>query len=118
MRIFATVSLAALLLVSPLSHAAPVKVGMAISVDGDGFFLNPVVRKITISEVEKASLAEAAGIVVGDELVAVEGRAVAGQRANDLRSLAKFNPGEPRRLRLRHADGEEYDAVITKPAEN
>ncbi|CAN5125670.1 hypothetical protein BH10PSE17_BH10PSE17_10760 [soil metagenome] len=109
--------LAASFVVVTAAHAASPKVGMAISVDGDGFFLNPIVRKVTISEVEKGSLAELAGISVGDEILEVEGQSIAGRRGNDLRALTRFNPGEPRQLRLRRANGEEYTTQITKPVD-
>jgi hypothetical protein len=52
---------------------------------------------------------------VGDQIIQLEGRKVAGMRALELRPYMKLNPGETRRMRLKHADGTEVDARITKP---
>ena len=106
---------AAVIAVSQASNAAGTNVGIAIAVEGDGFFLNSVVSRIRVTEVAKSSLAEAAGIVAGDEITQIEGQAVAGRRARDLQSFMKFNPGETRRLRVRRVSGEEFDATLTKP---
>ncbi len=89
---------------------------MLVSVEADGFF-NPVIKKVTVTKVEKASLAEAAGIVGGDEIVQVEGQPVVGKLAKEVQALMKFGPGESRTLRVKHADGKEFDAKLTKPKE-
>jgi C-terminal processing protease CtpA/Prc len=99
------------------SQAVEAKVGIAITVEGEGFFLNPIVSKIRVKEVEKPSLAEAAGIVAGDEIIQIDGQPVAGKRALDLKAYMKFNPGETRTLRLKHENGDQFDARITKPKE-
>jgi C-terminal processing protease CtpA/Prc len=97
------------------SYAANPKLGFAVSVEGDGFFLNPVVTKILVTEVQKASLAEAAGMRAGDIIIKIQGQSVVGRRALELRPLMNFNPGETRILRLQHADGTEFDARFTNP---
>jgi C-terminal processing protease CtpA/Prc len=97
------------------SHAAEPKLGFAIQMEGEGFFLNPVVRKLLVAEVTKGSLAEAAGMKAGDQIIQIEGQNVAGRRAREFQPLMKLNPGETRTLRLKHADGTEVDARITKP---
>ena len=97
------------------SHAAGQKLGFAVDVEGEGFFLNPVVTKILVTEVKKASLAEAAGMRTGDIIIKIQGQSVVGRRAWELRSLMNFNPGETRTLRLQHADGTEFDARFTNP---
>ena len=109
------ISLVLLLVSVRPSHAASPKVGFAVSVEGEGFFLNPVVTKILVTEVKKASLAEAAGMRAGDIIIKIQGQNVIGKRARELRPLMDFNPGETRTLRLKHADGTEVDARITKP---
>ena len=114
-RMLKRVVAAAVIAVSQASNAAGTNVGIAITVEGEGFFLNPVVSKILVKEVAKASLAEAAGIVAGDEITQIEGQAVAGRRALDLQSYMKFNPGETRKLRVKRVTGEEFDATLTKP---
>lgn len=108
-------SFALLLLLAPLSQAADQKLGFATDVYGEGFFLNPLVTKILVTEVTKASLAEAAGVKAGDLIIQIEGQTVAGKRAMELQRFMKLKPGETRTLRLKHADGTEIVARITKP---
>ncbi len=97
-------------------YADAPKLGLVINVEADGI-LNPVITKISVTKVEKASLAEAAGMVGGDEIVQIEGRPVAGSRAREMQALMKFNAGETRTLRVKHADGKQFDAKLTKPKE-
>jgi C-terminal processing protease CtpA/Prc len=104
-----------LLVFAPPSHAADAKLGFAVSVEGEGFFLNPLVKRILVTEVTKSSLAEVAGMRAGDQIIQIEGQSVFGRRAKELQPLMKLNPGETRTLRLKHADGSELDARITKP---
>src|SRR5438270_760279 len=98
-----------------LSYAGSPKLGFAVSVEGEGFFLNPLVTKILVTEVKKASLAEAAGLRAGDQIIQIEGQSVAGRRAMELQPFMKLNLGETRTFRLRHADGTEFDARFTNP---
>lgn len=104
-----------LLAFAPLSEAAEAKLGFSIRLEGEGFFLNPLVRKLFVEQVTKGSLAEAAGLKAGDEIIKVEGQDVVGRRARELQAFMKLNPGETRALRLKHADGTEVEARITKP---
>ncbi len=97
------------------AHAADGKIGITVEVDTDGPFWNPVVNRLKVKAVDKASLAEAAGIVAGDEIVQIEGKVVAGRLAQDLKESMKFSPGETRTLRLKHTNGDQFDARITKP---
>jgi hypothetical protein len=87
------------------SRAAEPKLGFAVRVEGEGFFLNPLITKILVTEVSKGSLAEAAGMRAGDQILQLEGQSVAGRRAWELQPLMKLNPGETRTLRLKHTDG-------------
>jgi C-terminal processing protease CtpA/Prc len=107
--------LALLLVFTQRSQAADQKLGFVTQVYGEGFFLNPIVTKIVVTEVSKGSLAESAGMRAGDQIIQVEGQTIAGKRALDLRSFIKLDPGETRNFRLKHADGTEADARITKP---
>src|SRR5438105_13191301 len=87
------------------SYADGPKLGFAVSVEGEGFFLNPVVTKILVTEVKKASLAEAAGMKTGDQIIQIEGQSIVGRRARELQPFMKLNLGETRTYRLSHADG-------------
>ena len=104
-----------LIVFAPFSQAAEPKLGLSVRVEGEGFFLNPVVTKLFVEEVTKGSLAEAAGIKAGDEIIKIEGQVVAGKRAFSLQGYLKLSPGETRTLRLKHPDGTEVEARITKP---
>jgi C-terminal processing protease CtpA/Prc len=83
--------------------------------EGEGFFLNPIVKKLLVTEVSKGSVAEAAGMKLGDEIIQIEGQTVTGRRARELQPFIKWNPGETRTVRLKHSDGTEIDFRITKP---
>lgn len=100
---------------APSSRAAEQILGFVTQLEGEGFFLNPIVRKILVTEVTKGSLAEAAGVRVGDQIVAIEGKNIVGIRALQLRPYLKLDPGETRTFRVKHTDGTEADARITKP---
>ena len=104
-----------LLLFAHPSHAAEPRLGFATQLEGEGFLLNPIVRKILVTEVTKGSIADAAGMRAGDQIIQIEGQSVAGRRAWELRPFMKLNPGETRTLRLKHADGTEAEVRITKP---
>lgn len=109
------VALMLLLIFARPCQAAEQKLGFVTQVEGEGFFLNPVVKKILVTEVKKGSLAEAAGMRAGDQIIQIEGQSVAGRRARELQPFMKLNPGETRTFRLKRADGTEVDARITKP---
>jgi C-terminal processing protease CtpA/Prc len=97
------------------TQAAEQKLGFSVNVEGEGFFLNPVVTKIVVDEVVKGSLAEAAGIRKGDQIVKIDGEDVVGKRALGLQKFMTLGLGETRTFRIKHADGTEADARITKP---
>lgn len=99
----------------PSSPAAEPKIGFAVRRGRRRFFLNPLVKRLLVTEVTKGSLAEAAGMRAGDQIMQIEGQSVTGRRARELQPLMKLNPGETRTLRLKHTDGTEVDARITKP---
>jgi len=116
-QITTRISIAALLLlvfVHP-AQGAEAKLGFAVQMEGEGFFLNPLVKKLLVTEVTRNSLAEAAGMRTGDQIIQIEGQSVAGRRARELQPWMKLNPGETRTLRLKHADGTELDVRITRP---
>jgi C-terminal processing protease CtpA/Prc len=103
------------MVLAPLGNAAEVKLGFSVRLEGEGFFLNPLVKRLFVEEVTKGSLAEAAGMKAGDEIIKIEGQNVIGRRARELQGYMKLNPGETRTLRLKHADGTEVEARMTKP---
>ena len=78
----------------------------SVSIEGEGAFWNPVLKSATVVKVEAASPAAAAGMVAGERITEVEGKTVAGTRANDIQPLMKKNVGEPLRLRVQRDNGD------------
>jgi C-terminal processing protease CtpA/Prc len=103
----------AVLLGSPIAVQAqaepkPGTFGFAIDIDGEGFFLNPTLKTVTIKSVVSGRPAATAGIKSGDQVVEVEGKQVSGAKARELQPLMKKNAGETLALRLRKPSGEFY----------
>jgi C-terminal processing protease CtpA/Prc len=103
----------AALLAFPIARQAqaepvPGTFGFAIDVDGEGFFLNPTLKTVTIKSVAPGRPAATAGMKPGDQIVEVEGRPVLGAKARDLQPLMKKNVGETLALRLRKPSGDLY----------
>ena len=101
-------SLAILLLASSAAAWAGQKgfLGMGVSADGEGFFLNPILKTVTVNEVTPKSPAAAAGITVGDQIIEIEGHKVAGAKANDLEPYLNLEVGQALKLVLRKVSGE------------
>lgn len=86
--------------------------GLATSVDGDGFFLNPTLRTVKVEKVVANSPAAKAGIVPGDYIVEVEGKPVAGTKANDLKPYMQREVGQSTRIAVKKATGEIVKIVL------
>ncbi len=94
--------------------------GLEVAVDGEGFFLNPTLRTITIQKVVPKSPAAQAGIAAGDQIIEVEGRTVAGTKGRALEPLMRKKVGEALHLLLKRPNGGSFKATliaIAKPAE-
>jgi C-terminal processing protease CtpA/Prc len=103
----------AALLAFPIASQAqaepiPGTFGFAIDVDGEGSFLNPTLKTVTIKSVVPGRPAATAGIKPGDQIVEVAGRPVLGSKARELQPLMKKNVGETLALRLRKPSGDLY----------
>jgi C-terminal processing protease CtpA/Prc len=85
--------------------------GFAIEVDGSGL-LNPTVRSARITKIVPASPAGRAGIATGDELISVEGHAVAGAKARELQPIMQKQVGQSLHLRLKRPTGTEYGVTL------
>ena len=108
----------ALLLLSmataPLARADEARgsFGFVLAIDGEGFFLDPTLKSVTITSVVPSSPAARAGIAPQDRVVEADGRRVEGTKARELEPLMKKRVGESLRLRLRRPGGDEYDATL------
>jgi C-terminal processing protease CtpA/Prc len=80
--------------------------GFGIAVDGEGFFENPIPVAVTIDRVTPGSPAAAAGLVVGDRIVEIEGRQVKGAYARDLKPYLEREVGQAVRLVIQKDSGE------------
>jgi C-terminal processing protease CtpA/Prc len=93
--------------------------GLEVAVDGEGFFLNPTLRTITIQKVVPKSPAAQAGIAAGDQIIEVEGRTVAGTKGRALEPLMRKKVGEALHL-LKRPNGGSFKAIliaVAKPGE-
>jgi len=82
--------------------------GFGMSVTGSGFSLNPTVKRIRIASVEPGSPAAINGIATNDEIIKLEGVAIAGRKAKELRSQASREVGQTLNLELKRPDGKLY----------
>jgi C-terminal processing protease CtpA/Prc len=86
-------------------------IGLSVSIDADGIF-HPTLKSAVVHDVAPGSPAAAAGLAKGDQLVEVEGRTVAGAKAEDLKPYLSRNAGEALRLKVRKPSGEVVDVTI------
>jgi len=87
-------------------------IGLAITVDGEGFFLNPTLKSVKVETVVPNSPAALAGMRAGDLIVEVEGHAVAGTKADVLKSYLQRDVGQSTRMLVRKATGETVAVVL------
>ena len=90
--------------------------GVGILVRGSGFFLNPTIKEVVITELEKDMPAAKAGVTVGDSLLEVSGRTVPGAKASDVRPLLVRPVGESVLFKLRRTTGEVYSVSLVSAA--
>lgn len=79
--------------------------GFAISVDAEGFFLNPTLNAVRIEKVTPDSPASKAGLDAGDLIVEIEGKTVAGAKAKDLQPFLEREVGQTTRLVVKKPSG-------------
>jgi len=96
--------------------AEPGVFGFQVSVDGEGFFLNPTIKEVRIDKVLAKSPAEAAGIAAGDVVVEIEGHAVTGTKADVLKPYLKREVGQATRFVIRKPDGSVKTLTLTPVA--
>lgn len=80
--------------------------GVALTVDGEGFFLNPTLKTVKIEKVVPNSPAAKAGLQPGDVMLEIEGKKVAGAKANDLKPYMERDVGQTVRLAIQKSSGE------------
>ena len=80
--------------------------GFSITVEGEGVFWNPTLKSVKVAKVSPRSPAEHAGMVAGDFIVEVEGKQVAGAKANDLQPYLQREVGQEVKLLVKKSSGE------------
>ena len=104
---FRALALAFLVAATGAAHAAGQgHLGFSVTIDGEGVFWNPTLKTVTVAKVSPGSPAEKAGLVSGDAIVEVEGRPVAGTKANDLKPFLQREVGQSVRFVVKKASGE------------
>ncbi|ACV27929.1 PDZ domain-containing protein [Kangiella koreensis] len=86
-------------------------IGFSGDVAVDGFF-NPEIASFKVKEVYADSPAEKAGLMAGDEVLAIEDCEIPGCDTDDAQELMERAPGEELRLKVKTKEGEEKDIVI------
>jgi C-terminal processing protease CtpA/Prc len=106
-------SIAVLLFMLARSAAAdPGSFGIGVSVDGEGFFLNPTLKSVKIEKVVPNSPAAKAGIKPGDLVLEIEGHPVAGTKADVLKPYLQREVGQSTRLLVKKTNGETVALVL------
>lgn len=90
--------------------------GFTPEIDGEGVFWNPTLRAVKIAKVAAKSPAEAAGMQVGDEVIEVAGKAVAGAKGKDLQGQIEKDIGESVKMKLKHSNGEVVEITMVAKA--
>lgn len=90
--------------------------GFAFSLDAEGAFWNPTIRAAKIAKVSANSPAALAGIVVGDEVIEVAGKVVAGAKGKDMQAQIEKDIGESVQIKLRHANGDIASVTLVAAA--
>lgn len=93
--------------------------GFLLAIESDGWALDPVIRSVTIKDVQPGSPAAAQRVAAGDRIVAIDGQAVVGRRARELQPHVEKAVGEAIVLRLQRPDGDVAEirlVAVARPA--
>ena len=80
--------------------------GFSMSIDAEGMFWNPTLKAVKIEKVTPQSPAAKAGIAAGDYIVEIEGKQVAGAKADTLKPYLERDIGQATRLAIKKPSGE------------
>jgi len=90
--------------------------GISFSVESEGFFLNPTLKTVKIDKVRANGPAAKAGIEAGDLLLELEGKKIAGSKANDMKASMDKEVGQTVHLAVQKSSGEVKQlAVVAGP---
>jgi S1-C subfamily serine protease len=87
--------------------------GFAVSLDVEGFSLNPTVRTAKIDSVVPTSPADIGGLLVGDLIVEAQGITVAGAKADTLKVAVQRAVGETLQMTIKRGSSAPRVVVLT-----
>jgi S1-C subfamily serine protease len=87
--------------------------GFAVSVDVEGFSLNPTLRTAKIETVVPSSPADIGGLLAGDLIVEAQGVTVAGAKAEALKVAVQRAVGETLQLTIKRGSSAPRVVVLT-----
>nr|WP_295785425.1 PDZ domain-containing protein [Rhodoferax sp.] len=90
--------------------------GFSFKIDGEGVFWNPTLKSAVIEKVAPASPAALAGMLSGDEVIEVAGKAVVGAKGKDMQAQIEKDIGESVKMKLKHASGEVVEITMVAKA--
>ncbi len=88
-RLLSILFLSAALLLASHAYATPEKgwFGFVVEVSAPGFSFNPTLRSVTVSKVIPDSPAAKGGLARGDEVIEMEGLAIADHKAKESQAV-------------------------------
>ena len=86
--------------------------GLSFSVEAEGMSFNPTIQSVKIAKVASPSPGAGAGLAAGDLVVSLQGIAIAGAKADDLKAAMKKSVGEVLRMKVRRGSAEPFDVVL------
>jgi len=96
--------------------AAQARLGFSVSVSTDGLF-SSTLKQVTITAVTPGAPAEAAGLLVGDDVEAVNDVPIVGTSGSKIMDIIHaVQPGEHLRLKVRRKDAERLVDIVGGPA--
>lgn len=96
-------ALAALLFLCAAAHASD-GCQLTLKPETSGFFLNPVLDKVTVMKVSPQAPGAACALMANDEILQLNGQRVVGQRAKTVMAYWKsLKPGDPRNFKVKRA---------------
>ena len=90
--------------------------GFGFKIDGEGVFWNPTLRSATIEKVAPISPAALAGLLTGDEVIEVAGKAVVGAKGKDIQGHIEKDIGESVKMKVKHTSGEIAEITMVAKA--
>jgi len=91
----------------------PKKIGFSVQVHTSGL-TRTTVAKIVVTQVAPDSQASEAGVVAGDELLRIDTTVVPGNSVFALKAHMGFEPGVPKSVTFRHANGTPFNVVFVR----